>query len=43
MTLAHAAALRSEDPYRKVGASALDAVNCLIGTVYNGLYPGFNA
>ena len=27
MTLAHAAALRSEDPYRKVGAAALDADN----------------
>ena len=32
MTLAHAAALRSEDPYRKVGAAALDADNRVIGT-----------
>ena len=39
MTLAHAAALRSEDPYRKVGAAALDADNRVIGTAYNGLYP----
>lgn len=30
MTLAHAAALRSEDPYRKVGAAALDADLSLI-------------
>ena len=36
MTLAHAAALRSEDPYRKVGAAEG-------GTAYNGLYPGFKA
>jgi dCMP deaminase len=43
MTLAHAAALRSEDPYRKVGAAALDADNRVIGTAYNGLYPGFTA
>ena len=40
MTLA---ALRSEDPYRKVGAAALDADNRVIGTAYNGLYPGFKA
>lgn len=43
MTLAHAAALRSEDPFRKVGAAALDADNRVIGTAYNGLYPGFEA
>ncbi|MEG0023782.1 MAG: deoxycytidylate deaminase [Akkermansia sp.] len=43
MTLAHAAALRSEDPYRKVGAAALDKDNRVIGTSYNGLYPGFEA
>lgn len=43
MTLAHAAALRSEDPYRKVGAAALDKDNRVIGTSYNGLYPGFQA
>ena len=34
MTLAHAAALRSEDPYRKVGAAALDADNRVIGTFW---------
>lgn len=39
MTLAHAAALRSEDPYRKVGAAALDADNRVIGTAYNGSTP----
>ena len=39
MTLAHAAALRSEDPYRKVGAAALDADNRVIGTAYNGPAP----
>lgn len=43
MTLAHAAALRSEDPYRKVGAAALDKDNRVIGTSYNGLFPGFKA
>lgn len=43
MTLAHVAALRSEDPYRKVGAAALDKDNRVIGTAYNGLFPGFTA
>ncbi|MFI3242675.1 MAG: deaminase [Akkermansia sp.] len=43
MALAHVAALRSEDPYRKVGAAALDKDNRVIGTAYNGLYPGFKA
>lgn len=43
MALAHVAALRSEDPYRKVGAAALDEDNRVIGTAYNGLYPGFTA
>ncbi len=43
MALAHVAALRSEDPYRKVGAAALDKDNRVIGTAYNGLYPGFEA
>ena len=43
MALAHVAALRSEDPYRKVGAAALDADNRVIGTAYNGLFPGFDA
>ena len=43
MALAHVAALRSEDPYRKVGAAALDKDNRVIGTAYNGLFPGFTA
>ncbi len=43
MALAHVAALRSEDPFRKVGAAALDKDNRVIGTAYNGLYPGFVA
>lgn len=43
MALAHVAALRSEDPYRKVGAAALDADNRVIGTAYNGLFPGYDA
>ncbi|MES2594994.1 MAG: deoxycytidylate deaminase [Verrucomicrobiota bacterium] len=43
MALAHVASLRSEDPYRKVGAVALDADNRVIGTAYNGLAPGYNA
>ena len=43
MALAHVAALRSEDPYRKVGAAALDKDNRVIGTAYNGLFPGFKA
>ena len=43
MALAHVAALRSEDPYRKVGAAALDADNRVIGTAYNGLFPKFTA
>jgi dCMP deaminase len=42
MALAHVASLRSEDPYRKVGAAALDHDNRVIGTAYNGLAPGFN-
>lgn len=43
MALAHVASLRSEDPYRKVGAVALDFNNRVIGTAYNGLAPGFDA
>lgn len=43
MALAHVASLRSEDPYRKVGAAALDADHRVIGTAYNGLAPGFTA
>ena len=40
MALAHVAALRSEDPYTKVGAVALNFNNRVIGTGYNGLSPG---
>ena len=43
MALAEVASLRSEDPYRKVGAVALDFDNRVIGTAYNGLAPGYNA
>ncbi|MFD2257935.1 deoxycytidylate deaminase [Luteolibacter algae] len=42
MALAHVASLRSEDPYRKVGAAALDHDNRVIATAYNGLAPGFD-
>ena len=42
MALAYVASLRSEDPYRKVGAAALDFDNRVIGTAYNGLAPGYN-
>jgi dCMP deaminase len=43
MALAHVASLRSEDPFRKVGAAALDHDNRVIATDYNGLAPGFDA
>jgi dCMP deaminase len=43
MGLAHVASLRSEDPFRKVGAVALDKANRVIGTAYNGLAPGYDA
>lgn len=43
MALAEVASLRSEDPFRKVGAAALDENNRVIGTAYNGLAPGFDA
>lgn len=43
MALAHVASLRSEDPFRKVGAVAIDFDNRVIGTAYNGLAPGYNA
>ncbi len=43
MALAHVASLRSEDPFRKVGAVAIDYDNRVIGTAYNGLAPGFDA
>lgn len=41
--LAMVAALRSEDPYTKVGAAAADSNNRFIGLAYNGLPPGFTA
>lgn len=41
MALAYSASLRSEDPYRKVGACALDHNNGVLGVSYNGLMPGF--
>lgn len=41
MCLAHVAAMRSEDPYMKVGAVALNKDNRVIGTAYNGLVGGF--
>ncbi|MEN8772699.1 MAG: deoxycytidylate deaminase [Akkermansiaceae bacterium] len=43
MALAEVASLRSEDPFRKVGAAALDGDNRVIATAYNGLAPGFDA
>ena len=42
MALADVASLRSEDPFRRVGAAALDWDNRVIATSYNGLAPGFN-
>jgi dCMP deaminase len=41
VALAQVAAMRSEDPFRKVGAVALDKDHRVIGTAYNGLAPGF--
>jgi len=38
--LAHVSSLRSEDPYIKVGACALDYSHRVIGVSYNGLAPG---
>jgi dCMP deaminase len=38
--IAQVAALRSEDPYKKVGACALDFHNRVIGVAYNGLASG---
>ncbi len=40
LLLAEAASLRSEDPYRQVGACALDYDNRVLGVGYNGLAPG---
>lgn len=41
--IAQVASLRSEDPYKKVGACALDFNNRVIGVAYNGLAPGIIA
>ena len=38
--IARVASLRSEDPYKKVGACALDYDNRVIGIGYNGLAKG---
>ena len=43
MLLAFAAAKRSEDPYRKVGACALNKDKMVVGLGYNGLASGKNA
>ena len=40
LRIAEVASLRSEDPYKKVGACALDFNNRVIGVAYNGLAPG---
>lgn len=40
LCLAQVAKLRSEDPYRKVGACALDHENRVLGVAYNGLQSG---
>lgn len=40
LKLAETAALRSEDPFAKVGACALDWHNRVLGVGYNGLTPG---
>lgn len=40
LKIAQVAALRSEDPYKKVGACALDYSNRVIGVAYNGLASG---
>ena len=40
LNLAWVASLRSEDPYRKVGACALDFENKVLGVAYNGVKSG---
>ena len=40
LSLAEAASLRSEDPYVKVGACALDYQNRVLGVGYNGVASG---
>ena len=43
MNLAHTAAARSEDPYHRVGACALDSDHRVLGLGYNGLASGKDA
>jgi len=40
LTIAKAASLRSQDPYMKVGACALNKENMVLGLGYNGLASG---
>lgn len=40
MCLAWVASLRSEDPFHRVGAVALNSSNRVVATGYNGLKPG---
>ena len=40
LSIAETAAQRSEDPYRKVGACALNDQNMVVGVGYNGLASG---
>jgi dCMP deaminase len=42
LRIAEVASLRSEDPFKKVGACALDVNNRVIGVAYNGLASGKN-
>lgn len=42
MRLAETASKRSEDPYRKVGACALNKEHMVVGLGYNGLAPKKN-
>lgn len=42
LELARTASLRSEDPYKKVGACALSKDNRVLGVAYNGLKSGKN-
>ena len=40
LKIAKVASERSQDPYKRVGACALDHFNRVIGAAYNGLAPG---
>jgi dCMP deaminase len=42
LRIAEVASLRSEDPFKKVGACALDKDNRVIGVAYNGLASGLS-